>query len=208
MKHVLETVYGHIYKCVNSLPKDFTVSDIACQSGWLGTHCLTQGFKFVNFIDARPESFKQPPSNFKNWDFVQMDISQYDLFRNQINDFDVLLYCGHLYHSEDPYQMLKTISETKCKHLIIESKTLDMNGIHLMAPPKIDYEIEPTHLSGLEYHPTKSELLIGRPNLNWTTKTLQELGFKIESYATGVLDNVSYSQPNKAFPHYFIHAVR
>lgn len=193
------------YNQIIDLDKNLTVLDLACGTGWAGKACLTAGFKSVVFADARPHRLVTPDKP-DNWQLMSIDIESDD-FVNLIKNFDIILYFGHLYHSIDPENIIRSLALSDCKHLFLESKTLGLADIHEFGPARLIHEFEPSSEDEAAFSEKDELIEICRPSLNWTRQALTNHGFSIDYWCTGSLINDRMTGDN-IFGQYLIHATK
>lgn len=174
----------------NKIPEGLIVSDIACGPGDAGAKLLNLNSKFVNFIDARTESFVQGQQNwnkdkkFSNYSFNQIDIEDELSFSTSIAGADVIIYTGHLYHSINPVMILDTITNSNAKYFVIESKMNNPDSFYAKSTnPKIAKVLNNTEYYYSAWAPSGRRMVtVCQPNLAFTKKYLEDRNWKIESW--------------------------
>jgi hypothetical protein len=174
----------------NKIPEGLVVSDIACGPGSTGAQLLNRNSKFVNFIDARTESFDEGQLNwnkdkkFSNYSFNQVDVEDRPSLLKNIAGSDVIIYTGHLYHSINPTMILDTITKSGAKYLVIESKMNNPDSFYVNSPRPIIVKV----LNNTEYYYSgwvpddRRMITVCQPNLAFTKKFLEDANWKIESW--------------------------
>ena len=174
----------------NEIPQGLVVSDIACGHGNVGGKLLNLNSKFVNFIDARTETFYEEMKNwngdgkFSNFSFNQVDIENRNALSKSIAGSDVIIYTGHLYHSINPTMILDTITKSSAKYLVIESKMNNPDAFYVKsAKPRIVKVLNNTEYYYSAWTPDGRRMVeVCQPNLAFTKKFLEDANWKIESW--------------------------
>ena len=188
IKHV--TFREFIEDSFNKIPQGLVVSDIACGPGGAGAELLNLNSKFVNFIDARAESFNQGQEDwnsdkkFSNYAFNQIDIEDRNVLSKSIEGSDVIIYTGHLYHSINPTMILDTITKSSARYLVIESKMNNPDAFYVKsARPRIVKVLNNTEYYYSAWVPDNRRMVeVCQPNLAFTKKFLEDANWKIESW--------------------------
>jgi hypothetical protein len=104
---------------------------------------------------------------------------------NLLQGKDTLLMLGLLYHLNNHYQLLETVSNTNLTGLVIDISVLDGDLDHYTnQEPRIKWITEQQNLdeSGWELDGVnKNWTWVGHPNSAWLIQTLQYLGWTIKS---------------------------
>ena len=174
----------------NKIPEGLIVSDVACGPGNAGAELLRLNSKFVNFIDARTESFDEAQKDwnadnkFSNYSFNQVDIENKFAFSKSIAGSDVIIYTGHLYHSINPSMILDTITKSSAKYLVIESKMNNPDFFLVKSKkPRIAKVLNNTEYYYSGWVPDSRRMItVCQPNLAFTKKFLEDANWKIESW--------------------------
>lgn len=174
----------------NKIPQGLVISDIACGQGNAGGKLLNLNSKFVNFIDARTETFYEEMKNwngdgkFTNFSFNQVDIENRNALSKSIAGSDVIIYTGHLYHSINPTMILDTITKSSAKYLVIESKMNNPDAFYVKSErPKIVKVLNNTEYYYSAWVPDGRRMVeVCQPNLAFTKKFLEDANWKIESW--------------------------
>jgi hypothetical protein len=102
-----------------------------------------------------------------------------------LKDQNTLLLLGVLYHLNNHYQLLETITQTNLTGLIIDISVIDTDLDHYTsAEPKIKWlaELQNHDENGWELNGVnKNRTWVGQPNAAWLIQTLQYLGWQIKS---------------------------
>ncbi len=111
----------------------------------------------------------------------------YDLsgLEHILKNQDTLLMLGVLYHLNNHYQLLETITRSDLTGLVIDISVLDDDLDHYTSTdPKIKWITEQQNVdeSGWELNGVnKNWTWVGHPNAAWVIQTLQYLGWQIKS---------------------------
>jgi hypothetical protein len=104
-----------------------------------------------------------------------------EILKNQ----DTLLLLGTLYHFNNHYQLLETVTKTKLTGLIIDISVIDDDlNFYTGTEPSIKWKVEQQNVdeSGWEFNGVnKNWTWVGHPNASWIIQTLQYLGWQIKS---------------------------
>lgn len=102
-----------------------------------------------------------------------------------LKDQDTLLMLGLVYHLNNHYQLLETVSRSDLTGLVIDVSITDDTLFHYTdSDPKIKWIPEQQHVdeNGWELGGiNKNWTWVGHPNAAWLIQTLQYLGWKIKS---------------------------
>ena len=185
-----------LQKHLEPYSRDNHVWDFCCGIGHNGIISLKHNARWVTFTDVREAPFKQwmdnkPKGEITNTNYCwkYFDADQIDKYLPEIptQDLDVIIYCGHLYHARNHYEIAKMFTQTSARHLILESKTKMPNIIKDTVDQEmkmtIDWHVEGTqqwcdtyeeNLLGPE---KKLHSLVGAPNFIWTITCFEMLGW-------------------------------
>lgn len=112
--------------------KNLSAIDFASHQGFF-TLELAKKFNDVLGIEMRPESLEQAKqmcelNQSKNIRFLQADLTK--LNSNEVDQADLVLCYGLLYHLEAPIQVLRLASQLTSKHILIETQIFpyDISG--------------------------------------------------------------------------------
>jgi hypothetical protein len=191
-------IYEKIHDIVKKLSKNKIVADVACGDG-KNSMSFFHDPKLLKLCDAREYLKENYSKKIENKIFKKIDISdQNDLF-NFIKDADIIIYCGHLYHTNDHKEIIETFTKSNATDLIIESKNTSIE-VGKDSTPSIETYLESTNEIFNAFHASKEKIKIGRPNFSWTKQILEDHGWEI-------LDHYSVITDRKTFQ-YFAHASR
>lgn len=102
-----------------------------------------------------------------------------------LKDQDTLLMLGLIYHLNNHYQLLETITRTNLTGLVIDISVTDNDIAHYTdSSPAIKWLTEQQNIDegGWEFAGVeKNWTWVGLPNAAWLTQTLQYLGWQIKS---------------------------
>lgn len=183
------------------------VADLASGGGWSGYQALLSGAKFVKFSDARPErveALREEINQFQNYSISFVDLNNPSSHKEFLDDADVVVYCGHLYHAFNHEEILNYIIDSNASEFIIDSKMfLDQD----IDEPNIRWYEEPTNDEYNIYYPEKEHVKIGWANLTWVLNFLKSKNLTILEVLKG---NYWYtgtgpSNPDFEFINFTIH---
>jgi SAM-dependent methyltransferase len=196
--HILKhaTYKEFIESSFSKIPEGLIVADVACGPGNAGAELLRLNSKFVNFIDARTESFDEAQKNwnadskFSNYSFNQVDIENKFALSKSIAGSDVIIYTGHLYHSINPGMILDAITKSSAKYLVIESKMNNPDFFLVKSErPRIVKVLNNTEYYYSAWAPGDPKMIeVCQPNLAFTKKFLEDANWKIEEWFDKVED--------------------
>ena len=158
-------IYGEY---IRALTTNKNVVDLACGDGWAGKISLECGATFVKFADARLESFREPVG-YNNYQHTFIDLNFPQSLEPLLSGADIVLYFGHLYHSNNHEEILDALINSDCTDFFIDTK------IGIDTAPWIDSDIpniiwynpEPVSDPYNGWHSTDSHVSTGAPNLSW-----------------------------------------
>ncbi len=174
---------------VKQLSKNKITADVACGSGDFSILSAQSGaIKCISF-DARPlhETFFTKASEYQVAEKIfyhQTDLRDLKQCKHLISEAEVIFYYGHLYHSTNHFETIRTFSETSCRDLVIDSMFQANNDIEQLKYSMIYCEVERTSDWWMAYDTKLPQLFIGMPNLHWVIQALSALGWtpKVVSY--------------------------
>ena len=168
-----------IKNMINNIVPNKIVADLASGGGWSGLAALVSGAKFVKFSDARPErveALREEIDKFQNFSISFVDLNTPNLHKDFLNDVDVVVYCGHLYHAFNHEEILNFIIDSNATEFIIDSKMfLDQDRDE----PNITWYEEQTDDEYNIYYPEKEFVKIGWVSLSWVLNFLKSKNLTI-----------------------------
>jgi len=153
------------------------VAELAGGTGWASLAALEANAKFVKFSDARPERIEKFKfNNYQNYSTNFLDLNNPNLYKDFLNDVDLIIYCGHLYHSYNHKEILNFIIDSNANEFIINSKMFPYQDY---GEPNIIWYDEPTNVVDKIYHPEKELVKVGWVNLSWVLDFLKSKNIEI-----------------------------
>lgn len=170
------------------------ILDVACHIGYLTLFCLHNNASFVTGTNVRSVELGIANeicslANYKNFKFLNSDLYNTTELLDLCNNHDTVLLSGIMYHVNNHYSLLKTISDSTAKNVIIEAQ-LDYND----ADPTIPYirwGHEDSNISTNGLFQDKPKSFIGIPNQKWFEEALVDLNFNIAYNKI-----IEYNKPN------------
>ena len=177
--------------------KDKVVIDLCCLTGRAGARSLDRGAKYVKFIDAI-EPVDELKQYFKvydksKWEHISLDLTnEADKLVDHLQDADICLYFGHLYHATNHFDILKYLSMSNISNLVIDTSWPLWLGDYEMWNSDqrlIIYAFESTdnhmHAFSNEY----DKLFVGMPNKKWIKSILYtQFDWKVISDKEMIID--------------------
>tara|TARA_B100001094_G_C18008595_1_gene708926 strand:- start:78 stop:896 length:819 start_codon:yes stop_codon:yes gene_type:complete len=164
--------------------KDKNVFDIGSHLGYLTLFCLN--LKCRHIVGLEPRGKKLELSNFvckeagfDNFNFVQSSTHE-EKFMDHAGKVDTVILSALIYHISDHFNVLKKITESTAKCLIIENR--EKKEIAFDSRPQVSWQIENTD-HGKEvggWHLKNKEILVGTPNQSFLNTIMFELGWQVE----------------------------
>jgi len=170
-----------ILQNINKLQNQ-NVLDIGCNLGYLSLFSLHVGAKHVTGIDVRENKLKIAnvicqKAQFTNHQFIKSDINNADSLSKHCENVDTILFSGLLYHISNHYEILRNLSKSKARNIIIEnSETPKFVNDHT---PNIDWIQESVHDTMNGWAESNENVLVGRPNQSWINIAMAELGWRL-----------------------------
>lgn len=153
------------------------VADLAGGTGWASLVALESNAKFVKFLDARPESIEKFRFiNYQNYSINFLNLNDPLLYKDFLNNVDLIIYCGHLYHSYNHKEILNFIIDSNAYEFIISSKMFPFQDHD---EPNIVWYNESTNVFNKIYYPEKDLVKVGWANLSWVLDFLRFKNIKI-----------------------------
>lgn len=166
------------------------IADLCCLHGRAGARSLDRGAKYIKFIDAI-DPIDELKTNFAKynkdkWQHIKLDLSnEAKNLVDHLQDVDICFYYGHLYHATNHFDILKFLSLSNIKNLIIDTSwplwlgDCDMwnnkKGIMIYDFETTDYHM---HAFSNEY----DKLYVGIPNKQWIkSMIIDQFGWDIMS---------------------------
>jgi 2-polyprenyl-3-methyl-5-hydroxy-6-metoxy-1,4-benzoquinol methylase len=185
------------------------IVDFACNTGNYSFACWKAGANSVVGFDVRQEHIiiANAIKNYYGIDdskvqFKLADVHDYDGVLELCKNKSTALIPGLLYHVHDHYEILKTVSQTDIKNIIIE--TGENKNIMNSSEPLIWWRTEHTldNISGWHNHDLK--IPVGYPNLSWFKMIMSNLNYNWVS-TTVRTGSVSKNSPEEFKQHRSIH---
>jgi hypothetical protein len=172
-------LYKKLHEDIKNICKNKIIADVACGDG-ANTLGLPSNPKLIKLCDIRNYVNEDYKKNYKDDQvtFETIDITIEKDLKRFLNDCEIIVYCGHLYHTNCHEQILRNFTESNAKYLFIESKVTDI-AIGEDPVPRIEQKAEYTTNRHNVYHLYEQKVDIGRPNLAWTIQKLEEYGWNI-----------------------------
>lgn len=167
------------------------ILDIGCNIGYLSLFCLGIGCSNVLGIDIREEKLKIADfickkANFYNHTFKKVDINQEDALSPVLKDVDTILFSGVIYHVSNHYEILRKLSHSDAKTMIIEnSESHQFRNEHT---PNIFWHRENTQDTMNGHSNVHDYILVGYPNQTWIYMAMKELGWTLQKTEYFVMD--------------------
>jgi hypothetical protein len=159
------------------------VFDVACHLGYLSLFCLFNGAVKVTGSNIREKELELSkelctvagylPSQFN---FVNLNLYDYDGMLAQMDQHDTLLLSGILYHINNHYQFFELASKSKIKNIIIETEVTGDKDLSLV---KWAYEESEHSVNG--YYNNLTKIYVGVPSLTFILEMLQYFNWDIKS---------------------------
>lgn len=170
------------------------VVDMACNLGYFSLAASNLRAKKVIGLEIRLPYIKTFNRVLNYWPNKNVELRHsnlenlFDLKKN-LTEVDTVLYTGHLYHTNQNEEILKTLSDSSASCIILESVIPD-NGTDING---FQHNIEPTDdpLNGYIDENTLS-IKIKKPTLEKASELLQQLGWAIVS-----CEIIELFQPNR-----------
>lgn len=176
--------------------KDKVVIDLCCLHGRAGANSLDQGAKYVKFIDAiKSDQLKE---NFQHYsknkcEHILLDLTnESQKLVDYLQDADICLYFGHLYHATNHFDILRYLSKSNITNLVIDTSWPLWLGDYEMWNSDqrlIIYDFEPTDGEVKAFSNEYDKLFVGMPNKQWIKDILTaQFGWKIISDEEAIID--------------------
>jgi hypothetical protein len=170
--------------------KDQRVLDLACHLGIFGDACMQLGAKSVTGTNIRPRIIDIVNQGFQHagWldraKVIDQDIYNIKALQHLCNHHDVVLLAGIMYHVNNHFDILTTISNSTCNRLIID--TLYYLPDWYETQPRVTWysESNQPEFNGHDLKTASTNTaFVGIPNFCWYQQALELLGWHIRSTA-------------------------
>ena len=159
------------------------IFDIGSHLGYITLFCLHLGCKHITGLEPRENkhelsSFVCKTAGYQNFKFVKGSTYQ-DNFMTCADKVDTVILSALIYHVADHFRLLKKITDSSAKCLIIENK--EKKHIAFDIEPKVAWKIEDID-QGKDtggWHPNKNQFLVGTPNQPFLNGIMFELGWRL-----------------------------
>jgi hypothetical protein len=174
--------YTPIRNKIASLAKNKIVADFSCGPGWAGRACLDNSAKFVKFSDARIGRLDVDTLPHSNYSLDFVDLNFPNNYKNYLENVDLIIYFGHLYHATNHEEILDYMIDSSCTEFLIDSKMFlgqDKSQPEMLWYPEI------TDDERNIWHPDNHQTVnVGRPNLAWVLDYLSKKQVEIKDILT------------------------
>jgi len=158
------------------------ILDVGCSIGYQSLFCLNLGCDKVIGFDARKEKlniadFICTKFGSDRHQFYHMDINDKTMLSSVSTDIDTILFSGVIYHVPNHYEILRNLSDSSAKTMIIENR--DSHKFYDCQTPNVYWEYEPVSDTMNGYSEKHDQILIGKPNQVWINTAMKELGWKL-----------------------------
>lgn len=156
--------------------KDKTILDLACHEGVSSRIIKNFGAKHIFGVEARPELVEIAKNKLQgNVEFFVGDIQNSNLIVPLVEKSQTVIALGVLYHLYNHFGFLSNILRPNIEHVLIETvagpETLDT---------AMDWTVEDVKTNYNGWHPDKTRVLCGTPNLSWIFETAEIFDFKCD----------------------------
>jgi len=165
--------------------KNQKIIDFACNSGYCSFFAMQNQASNVVGCDVRTDNILLANSIKQDFEltdsqvrFLHSDIHDYTNNTNLCADRDTVFLLGIMYHVHDHYEILKSVSQSNIKHVVIDT------GICLDESPTIRWKTEPTFERISGWHHGQQQILVGLPSIQYFNLTMSLLGFENISQLT------------------------
>ena len=145
------------------LPKNKTVIDIGCGDGYYAIECAKMGFDHVVGSDIDTLRIKRAELAKQVYDLDNVDFKSIDLYKDEIEEFDIAMALGLLHRIPDIENCLRKMSQI-ADILILEFKTHDTERAECLNKNE-------------ESKSNKYNGLYSIPSVNYIKSTLKHLGY-------------------------------